>query len=80
MTMEPVEVTARFDLQGKPIPLSFTWEGNLYQVDATGRRWENEGGQHILVMIPGGKVFELLFTAPDGRWFLKPTGPGRAFV
>jgi len=24
--MEPVEVTARFDLQGKIIPVSFTWK------------------------------------------------------
>jgi hypothetical protein len=39
--MEPVEVIARFDDQGRLTPLSFTWQGRSFPVDSTGRRWQD---------------------------------------
>jgi hypothetical protein len=78
--MDAIEVTVRFDALGKATPLQFSWRGREYQVDSTGRRWEDEQGQHILVMIPGGRVFEMLFSPAEQRWYLKRTGERRMFV
>ena len=70
--MDPVEVTARFDLSGKVTPLSFTWQGREYQVEGTGRRWLAQDGLHLLVMAVGERVFELVFFAQEGSWFIQP--------
>jgi hypothetical protein len=75
--METIEVLARFDSAGRITPLEFHWQGRVYQVDSTGRRWEDARGKHILVMIPGGRVFELLFEPPEGRWYLLRAGLDR---
>lgn len=71
LLMEPVTVTARFDLQGKIIPLKLTWQGREYAVDSTGRRWQDDAGMHMLVMVVPEQVFELLFVPFEGRWYLK---------
>jgi hypothetical protein len=67
---QPLEVIARFAPDGKVTPLRFRWRGSLYTVESTGRRWQAEDGCHILVLAAGGQMFELLFTAPDNRWYL----------
>lgn len=73
--MEPVEVAALFDGTGLARPLNFTWRGQTYAVVSTGRRWTDERGQHILVMVPGDRVFELLFAPAGSRWYLlRPAG------
>jgi len=69
--MEPVEVIARFDAHGRLTPLSFTWQGQSFPVDSTGRRWQDEGGEHILVMIPIERVCELVFIPAEGRWYVR---------
>ena len=73
--MEAVEVTARFDEDGKIIPQKFTWRQVKYPVTAVGRYWNDDTGQHILVMTPvpgtpGDRVFELVYTASEGRWYI----------
>lgn len=75
--MDAIEVTAKFDLQGDASPISFTWQGVSYPVDSIGRRWRDEAGQHILVMVPGGRVFELVFNYSEGLWYLRQTGGNR---
>ena len=65
----PVEVHARFDLHGQAIPISFAWRDRIYPVESLGRRWQDAQGEHILVMVPGGKVFELIYT-PSSGWRL----------
>jgi hypothetical protein len=75
--MELIQVTARFDLDGKITPIEFTWNGRQYTLDSIGRRWQDEKGVHILVMIPGGRVFELLFVPAEGCWYLARPGAGR---
>ena len=69
--MEPVEVVARIDTQGRHTPLSFTWRGQSISVASAGRRWEDERGEHILVMIPFEQVCELLFIHAEGRWYVR---------
>lgn len=68
--MEPLEVTAKFDKDGKIIPLRFTWKDRDYVVESTGRRWEDPKGKHILVMVPDGRIFELVYNPSEGRWLL----------
>ena len=64
--MEPVEVVARFDAHGRLTPLSFTWQGRSIPVASAGRRWQDERGEHILVMIPFEQVCELVFIPVGG--------------
>jgi len=78
--MEPIEVTARFDQQGTVTPLQFTWKGNLRRVESTGRRWKDEAGQHILVMVASGRMYQLTFRSEEGRWYLSRSAPEHQFV
>ncbi len=75
--LEAIEVTARFDEQGTITPLHFTWKGGHYRVESTGRRWQDEGGQHMLVMVSSGRIYELTFKSGEGRWFIGQAGPVR---
>jgi hypothetical protein len=72
MRFQKVEVSARLDQQGRWIPESFCWKGETCRVVGTGRRWEDTSGLHILVMIGGDKVFELLYAGVEKSWYLKP--------
>jgi nicotinamide-nucleotide amidase len=78
--MEAVEVNFRYDVQGRPIPVNFTWQGQVYPVESTGRRWKDDAGEHILVMVPGEKVYELLHAEDEMRWYLQPIGSGSRFA
>jgi hypothetical protein len=78
--MEPIEVTARFDVQGNITPLNFSWKGGIYQVESTGKRWQDVQGMHFLVMISGEKIYELTYQSGEGRWFIDQPGPRRMFV
>jgi len=69
--MQEIDVTSRFDRKGKIIPVTFELEGKEYRVDGVGRRWEDEKGEHILVMVqPNNRVYELLFKSADGVWWM----------
>ncbi len=78
--MEPIDITVRFNAEGKINPVNFIWKGVNYTVESTGRSWTDERGYHILAMAPGGRVFELLFVPAEARWYLEPVGPGRTLV
>jgi hypothetical protein len=80
MIMEPIGVTARFDEHGTITPLNFTWKRGTYQVDSTGRRWLDEMGQHILVMVSSGHIYELTFKSGEGRWYIGQALPKRTIV
>jgi len=73
--MDSIEVTARFDEQGIITPLHFTWKEGIYRVESTGRRWLDEAGQHILVMISSGRIYELIFKRGEGRWYIHKARP-----
>jgi len=76
--MEPVEVTARFGIDGKIVPLNITWRQKGYKVTSVGRSWENETGRHILVMTPGDRVFELVFVPAECHWYILDLGSDRS--
>jgi hypothetical protein len=64
----PTEVEVRFAQDGKPHPLSFTWEGERLRVTAVGRMWLDDAGRHLLVMTVGDRIFELLLRRSDLTW------------
>jgi hypothetical protein len=69
--MEAIEVTAHFDVLGKATPLRFTWQGSVYPIESVGRRWKAEDRLHILVMVPEGRIFELIFDCKESCWYLE---------
>ena len=79
-TMEPIEVTARFDEHGTITPLHFTWKGSLQRVESTGRRWTDETGQHFLVMVMNGRIYEIIYKSREGHWFIRQGEPGHTFI
>jgi hypothetical protein len=79
-SMEPIEVTARFDGQGTITPLHFTWKGGVHRVESTGRRWSDESGQHILVMVTNGRIYQLTYLSGENRWFIDPSTPGHRYA
>ena len=78
--MEPIEVTARFDEHGTITPLHFTWKEGVFRVESTGRRWLDDSGQHILVMVSSGQIYELTFRSGEGRWYIGQAGPKHMVV
>lgn len=78
--MEPIEVTAHFDTQGTITPLELTWKGSHLHVESTGRRWTDEGGLHILVMVAGERIVELTYRGEEGRWYIHPGRPGHTYA
>jgi hypothetical protein len=72
--MDTVDVEARSGQDGKIMPLRFTWQGRTYAVESTGRRWQVQEDTHILVMISGNRVVELIFNPGEHRWYLKSIG------
>ena len=75
--MEPVQVDFHVDVDGQATPKGFFWRGRMYPVDSIGRQWQDERGQHYLVMVAGGKVFELLFVCEEMQWYLRQSGRSR---
>jgi hypothetical protein len=78
--MEPIEVTAHFDEQGVITPLHFTWQGGHFRVESTGRRWTDEAGQHMLVMLSSGQIYELVFTGTLAIWYIARLKPERPVI
>lgn len=70
MTLEPIEVSARFSTDGEIIPICFNWQGLEYPVVSTGRRWQDAKGRHMLVMVPDNEVLELVFISDKMLWYL----------
>ncbi len=68
--MEVIKVKADSAPNGTLFPRSFLYQGQVFQVDSIGRRWQSESGEHVLVMIqPNDRVFELLYSR--GVWHMR---------
>ncbi len=72
--MIPINVTAEFDIEGNVFPISFTLKGVQYSIDAIGRKWQDENGNHFLVMVPSERVYELLYVPKEMCWYQVPYG------
>lgn len=74
MSLEPVKVVAHWEADNRFEIRRFHWRDQSYQPESTGRQWEDERGLHVLCMVPGGQVFELVFSLnPAGWWIIPPT-------
>ena len=71
MAIEPVQVKARWDGAGFS-PRHFIWKGQVFPVESTGRQWEDDEGVHVLCMVSGGAVFELVFRLRPAGWWVNP--------
>lgn len=71
MDYTPDEVVAHWTSDGRIVPQRFTWQGQVYLVESVGRAWQDERGEHLLVMVPGGQVFRLSYQVGSG-WKLRP--------
>lgn len=77
MELEPVSVSARWNLEGAFQPIQFQWRDQLYRVESTGRSWEDETGLHVLCMAQA-QVYELIFRLQPAGWWLRPPANRRA--
>lgn len=75
--MEPIEVVVRFKDNGRIEPVSFTSNGVTRRVFSTGRQWRDDHGYHILIMVSGGRAYELNFDPVPMAWYLRAIGPER---
>lgn len=74
----PATVEARFAEDGDIAILSFTWQGRALPVTGMGRRWDENGAAHFLVMTLGERIFELIFERAAGKWTVSETSPKKA--
>jgi len=67
--MERIGVECRFEAHGR-VRVRRIQIGETWQTVAQGRQWQDESGRHILVMLPGERIEELLLSAGDLTWWL----------
>ncbi len=67
---QPVTVEARFDQEGRILPLAFHWDDRRYLIQDHGRQWEADGERRFLVRVGGEGTFELGYDPATGRWSL----------
>lgn len=67
-----VEVEARFEQPGHPVPLAFKWQGRWLPVGSIGRTWSTGEGRstahHYMVSTPVQGIFELAFEPATMQW------------
>jgi len=69
--MEVIEVILRMDAENKVAPASFRWQGKTLRVESVSKRWDEEDGEHFLLMTqPGDQVFEVLNRVSEGHWVM----------
>lgn len=76
MSLERVKVAARWETDGRFEVRRFEWRGQSLLVESNGRQWEDESGLHVLCMVPGGQVFELIFHLNPAGWSAVPPSGG----
>ena len=76
---QKIEVGAHKDIGGSWVPDRFIWDNTIYKILEIGRRWQDEDGEHILVMALGEHVYELILSIDQISWYLKlPFTPQKA--
>lgn len=68
---ETIEVEATRDRRGRLRPTAFTWRGQRHVITFWGRKWEQNGEEHFLVMVAGDRVYELTHHPHQGTWRLR---------
>lgn len=63
----PIGVDCSFEEDGRVRVRRIMVDKSWFVVDP-GRQWVDEHGRHVLIMIPGGRVFELLLSSETLTW------------
>jgi hypothetical protein len=74
--MKTVGVDCRFGEDGLVQVRKVMWNGRWLSV-GQGRQWLDENGRHVLIMLPGEEVRELVLQVGTLRWGLVEAGGGR---
>lgn len=77
--MQKIGVDALFDSEGNVTVRRIQAEG-AWQAVEQGRQWLDEEGRHVLVMVDGRRVQELLLERGELTWCLKQRRSPRAAV
>ena len=79
-TFENGRVEYQFKPGGEVQPKRFVFGGQIKNVQDIGRRWQDETGEHMLVMVDEEHVFELVFQPGRELWQLRPITPFKSKV
>ena len=74
--MNQVGVDCRFNLDGSVVVKRIFMDGEWLGV-GQGRQWVDHEGRHILIMLAGDEVGELLLQGETMTWWLRQVGGGR---
>jgi hypothetical protein len=74
--MTRIRVECIFERDGRVRVRRIEFDGEWRQV-AQGRQWSDDMGRHVLVMLPGEQIEELVLLAADLTWRLVPRRNGR---
>lgn len=74
MKIEPIQVRADFEPQGKIMPRAFVYQGRTILVESLGRQWQAGDERHVLVMDPNLQHYHLVFQPDSGEWCLWDPG------
>lgn len=67
---QAIGVDCSFDKDGRVQVRRIIVDDRWLVVDP-GRQWVDELGRHVLIMIPGGRVFEILLSPDTLTWTLE---------
>jgi len=67
--MERIGVDCRFEANGR-VRVRRIRMGETWHTVAQGRQWQDDSGRHVLVMLAGERIEELLLSAEDLTWRL----------
>jgi hypothetical protein len=76
---EPIAVDCEFDEDGFVRVRRIKLDDHWLHVEQ-GRQWLDENGRHILIMIPGSEVQEILLSPGTLQWQLLPHRMGPPIV
>ena len=76
MTIEGLEVEARFSAEGEITVLSLTWRGQKLPVAGQRRQWHAEDGRHFWLLTVDERLFEGAFEPERGQWRVVQAPPG----
>ncbi len=76
---DPLAVDGIFHEDGRITVRRIKLDGSWHHVQQ-GRQWVDENGCHLLIMIPGRSVDELLFSRDTLHWQLLPRRSGPPIV
>jgi hypothetical protein len=73
--MEPVGVDCVFREDGRIDVRRVAIDGRWLAVEQ-GRQWVDQLGRHVLVMLPGNEVREIVLRPETITWVIRPAGRG----